>query len=110
VFVLTSQEKQDHFEGFGLVFLEAGAHGLPVIGSRTGGISDAVKDGETGFLFDPLDVSAIAEGMVRLIRDPGLARQLGQNGRKVAESLTWDRYADQQLQVYGRVLARSRGS
>jgi glycosyltransferase involved in cell wall biosynthesis len=104
VFVLTSQEERDHFEGFGLVFLEAGAHGLPVIGSRSGGISDAVQDGKTGFLFDPLDIPAIASGMIQLVREPDLARRLGQNGRMLAESLSWERYANQQRAVYQRVL------
>ncbi len=52
-FVLLSQEQRFAFEGFGLVFLEAGAYGLPVVGSRTGGIPDAVREGETGFLVGP---------------------------------------------------------
>lgn len=107
VFLLASQEQNDHFEGFGLAFLEAGAHGLPVVGTRTGGIPDAVKDSETGFLFDPQDVPGMGESLIRLSRDSGLARELGRNGRKRAEMLTWKRYAEQQWGVYTRVLGRS---
>jgi glycosyltransferase involved in cell wall biosynthesis len=107
VFLLASQEEDDHFEGFGLAFLEAGAHALPVVGTRTGGIPDAVRDTETGLLFDPQDVSGMAQGLIRLSRDPGLARELGRNGRRHAETLTWKRYAEQQFGVYTRVLARS---
>jgi phosphatidylinositol alpha-1,6-mannosyltransferase len=110
MFVLTSQEEGDHFEGFGLVFLEAGAHGLPVIGSRTGGISDAVQDGITGFLFDSLDVSAVAGAMIHMVRDPEMARRLGRAGRTLAESLSWERYARQQREVYDRVLTTWAGS
>jgi len=107
IFLLASQEQNDHFEGFGLVFLEAGAHGLPVVGTRTGGIPDAVKDTETGLLFDPQDVSGMGEGLIRLSRDRELARELGRRGRRYAETLTWKRYAEQQFSVYTRVLVRS---
>lgn len=110
LFLLASQEHGYHFEGFGLVFLEAGAHGLPVVGTRTGGIPEAVQDGETGFLVDSQDVSGMAEAMIRLVRDPGLAHRLGQNGRKRAETLSWERYAEQQCAVYARVLARTTSS
>jgi len=106
LFLLASQEHGYHFEGFGLVFLEAGAHGLPVVATRTGGIPEAVREGETGFLVDSQDVSGIAEAMIRLVRDPGLAHRLGQNGRKQAETLSWERYAEQQFQVYRSVVTQ----
>jgi glycosyltransferase involved in cell wall biosynthesis len=105
--VMTSQEEGDHFEGFVFVFLEAGAYGLPVIGTRTGGIPDAIADGVNGFLLPADDVEGIARAMIRLAQDPVLARALGLAGRARAEELTWERYARQQLFVYQRVLAGS---
>ncbi|MGA2110698.1 MAG: glycosyltransferase family 4 protein [Anaerolineales bacterium] len=105
LFVLSSREQGLHFEGFGLVFLEAGAYGLPVVGTRTGGIPDAVQDGTTGLLVPAEDVQALAQAMERLISDQALARRLGQGGRKFAEFLTWERYATQQFAIYQRVLS-----
>jgi glycosyltransferase involved in cell wall biosynthesis len=104
LFVLSSREQGLHFEGFGLVFLEAGAYGLPVIGSRTGGIPDAVQDGVTGLLVPAEDIQELARAMEQLVADPALARRLGQGGRKFAEFLTWERYAAQQFGIYERIL------
>jgi phosphatidylinositol alpha-1,6-mannosyltransferase len=97
---MTSQDEGDHFEGFVFVFLEAGAYGLPVIGTRSGGIPDAVVDGRTGFLLPPGDVEGIARAMTRLAEDPALSRTMGMAGRARAETLTWDRFAGEQMDVY----------
>jgi phosphatidylinositol alpha-1,6-mannosyltransferase len=102
---MTSQEAGDHFEGFVFAFIEAGAYGLPVIGTRTGGIPDAVLDGRTGFLFAPDDSEGIGRAMIGLAEDDALARRLGMAGRARAEELTWERFAAQQSAVYRRVLA-----
>jgi glycosyltransferase involved in cell wall biosynthesis len=104
LFVLMSQEEGLSFEGFGLVFLEAGAYGLPVVGTRTGGIPDAVHDGETGILVAPDDVTGAARAMETLLRTPALARTMGLAGRAYAESLTWERYSEQMMQVYLRAV------
>ncbi len=104
VFVLTPQQEGFHFEGFGLVYLEAGAYGLPVVGTRSGGVSDAVREGETGFLCEESDISGIASAMQRLIGDPDLARQMGMANRRWAETLTWARFAQEQVQAYQDVL------
>lgn len=86
VFVLASRTLADkgEVEGFGIVYLEAGACGKPVIGGRGGGTSEAVEDGVTGLLIDPLDVNEIANAIVRVLKDEELARRLGENGRKRA--------------------------
>jgi phosphatidylinositol alpha-1,6-mannosyltransferase len=106
VFLLLSQDLDLRFEGFGLVFLEAGAYGLPVVGSRCGGIPDAVIDGETGYLVDPADAEAAGRAMIRLTEDPALSLRLGQAGRARAERLTWDRFAEEQWAEYQKVLSR----
>jgi phosphatidyl-myo-inositol dimannoside synthase len=76
-------------EGFGIVYLEAGAYGKPVVAGNVGGAVDAVIDLETGLLVDPLDPVALAEAIVRLLRDRELARQLGAAGRRRAEDHAW---------------------
>jgi phosphatidylinositol alpha-1,6-mannosyltransferase len=101
---MTSQDEGDHFEGFVFVFLEAGAYGLPVIGTRSGGIPDAILDGETGFLLPADDVEGIARAMTALAEDPGLSRKMGLAGRARAERLTWERFAGEQLEIYRSIL------
>ncbi len=76
-------------EGFGIAFLEAAAHGRPVVAGSVGGATDAVIDGVTGLLVDPCDQLAVAEAITRLLLDPGLAERLGRAGRERAESLAW---------------------
>jgi glycosyltransferase involved in cell wall biosynthesis len=77
---------RDGVEGFGMVFLEAGAAGLPVIGADTGGIPEAVEDGRTGLLVPEDDVDALAAAIRRLAEDPEKARQMGQEGRRRASA------------------------
>lgn len=81
-------------EGFGLSFIEANACGTPVVGTRTGGIPEAVQDGASGLLVPPGDPEALAEALLRLLADPDYARLLGEKGRQraVAE-FTWPRVA-----------------
>ena len=60
-------------EGFGIAYLEAGVYGKPVVAGNVGGVLDAVLDGVTGLLVDPLDQLAVAEAITRLLVDPELA-------------------------------------
>jgi phosphatidyl-myo-inositol dimannoside synthase len=76
-------------EGFGIAYLEAGAYGKPVVAGNVGGALDAVLDGETGLLVDPLDPLAVADAIVALLRDDALAERLGAAGRRRAEQNTW---------------------
>lgn len=95
VFALLSREsaRTGAAEGFGIVFVEAGLRGKPVVAGRSGGIPDAVLDGQTGLLVDPTDVPGIADALVRLLADDGLAARLGAEGRRRAvEDLAWPAY------------------
>ncbi len=80
-------------EGFGIVYLEAGAHGLPVIGGRVAGALDAVVDGETGLLVDPVDPDAVAAAAIELLSNRSLADRLGAQGRQHAAEHAWPRIA-----------------
>ncbi len=106
VFILTPQMDGLHFEGFGQVYLEAGAYGLPVVATRTGGVPDAVLDNETGFLTEPGDVQAIASAALRLLVDPALAISMGRHNRLWAEKLTWQRFTQLQIEAYQLLLGR----
>lgn len=97
VMVLVSREAQPGMpiEGFGIVYLEAGAAGLPVIGGRMGGAVEAVEDGVTGLLVDPHNEHEITDAIIRLLKDPELARQMGQRGRERAvREFTWEAQAE----------------
>ncbi len=100
VFFLAPQQDGLQFEGFGLVFLEAGAYGLPVVATRTGGVPEAVQDGVTGLLADAEDSEGLARALLHLLTEPGLRRELGCANRLHAETLTWERTAAEQFQAY----------
>jgi phosphatidylinositol alpha-1,6-mannosyltransferase len=79
-------------EGFGVALAEASACGLPVIAGQSGGLAEAVSDGQTGLVVDPDDPAAVAAALKRLLEDQLLARRLGQGGRKAIETYyNWDR-------------------
>jgi glycosyltransferase involved in cell wall biosynthesis len=79
-------------EGFGISLVEASACGLAVVGGRSGGVPDAVRDGETGILVDPDDPAAVAAGIGRLLADGELRKRFGVAGRRAVETYyNWDR-------------------
>jgi phosphatidylinositol alpha-1,6-mannosyltransferase len=81
-------------EGFGIVFLEAGAYGKPVVAGNVGGAIDSVSDGESGLLVDPVDPLAVAEAITGLLLDPELARRLGRAGQDRAQRFAWPLIAE----------------
>lgn len=95
LFVMPSREEPPDVEGFGIVFLEAGACGVPVVGARSGGIPDAIQDGETGLLVPPVAPTALADAATRILTSPDLAARLGEQGRRhVVNEASWDHIAD----------------
>lgn len=90
IFVLTSVPTGASIEGFGLVYLEAGAYGLPCLAYDNGGVRDAVRQGETGFLVPTGDIDALADRLARWIQHPKEAAAMGQTNQRFARSRTWD--------------------
>ena len=79
-------------EPYAIVFLEAFAHGLPVVASDIDGITDFVLEGETGYLVKCGDVERLSEVLVELIGNPEKCQTLGENGRRlVLEKYTWEK-------------------
>jgi phosphatidylinositol alpha-1,6-mannosyltransferase len=77
-------------EGLGIVYLEAGAVGLPVIAGDSGGAPDAVLDGQTGYVVDGRDLAGVADRISTLLADPGLAAEMGRRGRRwVEQQWSW---------------------
>ncbi len=86
-FVQHSMEATDgDSEGMPVAILEAGASGLPTIATRHAGIRDCVEEGRTGILVDEKDVTGMAQAMIRLVDEPMLAAELGQNARRRIET------------------------
>jgi glycosyltransferase involved in cell wall biosynthesis len=91
-------------EGLGTSLLDAMAAGKPIVGTRAGGIPEVVADGETGILVPPRDHDAMAEAIVRLLKNETLRRQMGDAGRARARSLfSAERMVQNTLNVYQRV-------
>ncbi|MBN2438703.1 MAG: glycosyltransferase [Deltaproteobacteria bacterium] len=72
-------------EGLGLALIEAMATGLPVIGTRIGGIPEVIQDGENGFLVPPGNPGALADAMIRIAKDRDLKIRMGRRGRQIYE-------------------------
>ena len=78
-------------EGLGIVYLEASACGLAVIGGTSGGAPDAVIEGETGLAVDGTSSKAVAEAAITLLSDPERARQMGARGRQwIIDEWRWE--------------------
>jgi len=93
-------------EGFGLALVEASACGLPVVAGNSGGVPDAVRDGETGFLVPPEDPAAFAAAICRLLGDSDLVGRVGAAGRRAVETyFNWDRVVRDLRAIESEVVA-----
>jgi phosphatidylinositol alpha-1,6-mannosyltransferase len=96
-------------EGFGISLTEASACAVPVIGGSSGGIPDAVREGETGLLVDAERPESVADAVRLLLRDGELARRLGAGGRKAVETFyNWDRVTSEVMRIGGELGSLSR--
>lgn len=89
IFCMTSAQQATSIEGFGLVYLEASYCGLPIVAHDTGGVSEAVRDGETGIIVSPGNTQHLAQALQKLIANPALRKQLGAAGRQRVRELSW---------------------
>jgi glycosyltransferase involved in cell wall biosynthesis len=100
IFCLPSRQ-----EGFGIVFLEAMAAGLPVVAGRAAAVPETVHDGETALLVDPADPMALANALETLLADPRRRRAMGEAGRRRVQEYRADRVASLFLERVGAALA-----
>ena len=81
--------------------------GRPIVASTVGGLPELVSDGRNGFLCDRGNADEFGEKLARLLKDPGLAQQLGSRGAQRLDELgDRDSHADRLVGMYGDVLAR----
>ncbi|MBI2410240.1 glycosyltransferase family 4 protein [Candidatus Kaiserbacteria bacterium] len=100
LFMLPSLTLDSDFEGFGLVYLEAGACGLPVIGSLDSGAEDAIINGETGLLVPQNDPHAVAEAILKIMKETGLAERMAESGVRWAKAHDWSAVVQSYVQAY----------
>ena len=87
-------------EGFGIVFVEAAACGVPAVAGRSGGAHEAVVDGETGLVVEPRDVDAVRAALARLLRDDAMRTGFGAAARRRAvDELSYDQLATRLLPI-----------
>lgn len=94
IFCLPGAQVRGQVEGFGLVLLEAGAQGLPIVAGNVGGVGEVVVDGVSGLLVPVGDAAALRDALARLLQDTDLRGQLGRGARARAGSLSWRRCAE----------------
>jgi glycosyltransferase involved in cell wall biosynthesis len=93
------------FEGFGLVLLEGMAACKPIVASRVSAIPEILANGEAGLLVPPSDAKALAEAVLRLIKDPGLALSLGQRGaRRLEQQFSVRKMIEDTARIYQSIL------
>ncbi|MFA6599670.1 MAG: glycosyltransferase [Candidatus Omnitrophota bacterium] len=102
LFIMPSREipESGHIEGFGIVFLEANACAKPVIGGKSGGVAEAIRDGETGLLVDPQSPDEISKKIIFLLSKPEEANRMGLEGLRWARTnFSWERYAQEAYRI-----------
>jgi len=104
VFLLNASNVGEHYEGFGLVLLEAGACGTPVVGCRDCGNEDVVTPEDNGLLVPQNDPEATAEALRRILESPDMGRRMGERGRARAQAMSWEASAAKMIDIYREVL------
>lgn len=100
LFVMPNRDINGDVEGFGIVFIEASASGIPVIGGASGGTRDAIAEGISGFLVSPINTNEITDCVLRLLSNQALASEIGRNGRRLVEfEFSWERAAKQVAEI-----------
>lgn len=95
-------------EGWGLTNIEANACGTPVLASDVPGLRDSVVVGETGFLFEYGNIEKLAELIIEVMSDSSMRRKLSQGGLRWAQKFSWDKAADQTLELSQMVVEESK--
>lgn len=92
------------FESFGIVLLEAMATGKPIVASDISGYRTILEDGKQGYLVPPRDYEQIAQAIIKILRNPELAKRMGAAGRKKALDYSWPKIAQQVEAYYEKLL------
>lgn len=100
LFCLFSQNVGHDIEGFGMVFLEAAAAGLPVVGSKNCGIEDAMEEGKNGLLVATRDPHDFAKAILDILRNPELKKRMSAASLDLARRSSWDNKIKEYIDIY----------
>ena len=90
IFIMPSIVHNKSVEGFGIAYIEAAQYGVPSIGGKDGGASDAIQEGVTGYLCDGSDLNSIYETIVKFYDNDNF-KQLGKNAFTFSKNFNWDK-------------------
>lgn len=99
LFVMPVRIVGNSVEGFGIVYVEAAAYGVPAIGGREGGAASAIDDGKTGYLCDGNSEEEIYTKIYQLLNDQNLYQEFSANARQHAEKFRWDNIVKEYLRI-----------
>ncbi|MFX1311236.1 MAG: glycosyltransferase family 4 protein [Promethearchaeota archaeon] len=104
LFIMPTISQYNSIEGFGIVFIEANYHKLPVIGTLTGGVKEAIIDGQTGFLLRMNDLNSLIEKILALYNDRNLRIKMGEAGHeRVIKDFSWDNLIYQYISIFKKI-------
>ncbi len=103
LFCLMPQTANRDLEGFGLVFLEAAAAGLAVVGTDGSGTEDAVLDGKNGYLVGPRDIEGFAGAVLRILKNPALRSGMSEASLEFAKNSDWANKIDEYKALYQKL-------
>ncbi|MFW5895264.1 MAG: glycosyltransferase family 4 protein [archaeon] len=105
LFIMPSIKKKGTIEGFGIVFLEANYYKIPVIGTATGGIKEAIINGKTGLLAKPDSIKDLAKKILKIYKNKEFAEKLGENGHKrVTKEYSWSKIINDYVRIFKELL------
>ncbi|MHA1374799.1 MAG: glycosyltransferase family 4 protein [Promethearchaeota archaeon] len=105
IFLMPSISTKKNIEGFGIVFLEANYFKVPVIGTKTGGIVEAIIDEKTGFLINPNDLNELIEKILFLLDNEKIRKNFGENGyKRVVEEFQWKDIVNDYIELFEDLL------
>lgn len=104
LFCLFSQNMNHDVEGFGLVFLEAAAAGLPVVGVKNCGVDDAVREGKNGLLVDTRDPKDFARAILTILRDKELQKNMRAASFAFSHACTWEKRIGEYIDIYRNIV------
>jgi len=100
IFLLTPVNHENNFEGYGLVYLEAGAAGIPSVGAFGCGAQDAIIDGQTGILVNQNDVASTSEALSKILQDKSTREKIGQAAKIFSNRMSWSNVVKEYIRIY----------
>lgn len=103
LFVLTPVEENHHFEGFGIVYLEAAASGLPIVATYKSGATSAISEGYNGLLVAQNDPEATANAILKILENPEFKTKLAENSREWVKEFSWVKIIADYNNIYSKI-------